>query len=74
MHLLKFDVKIALFIGYLTILTLSGPVYEKYLTMEPEDMGESPATDVVNEEIDGGESEVTEDGKASAYLQNKQAL
>ena len=40
-------------------------MYEKYLTFEPEDMGDSP-TDQQNEEeedIDVDDSEVTEDGK-----------
>jgi hypothetical protein len=38
---------------------LLGPVYEKYLTLEPDDMGDSPAEN----SVDDLESEMTEDGK-----------
>ena len=37
----------------------SGPGYEKYLTLEPDDMGDSP----VENSVDDLESEMTEDGK-----------
>ncbi len=40
---------------------IPGPVYEKYLTLEPDDMGDSP----VENSVDDLESETTEDGKAS---------
>jgi hypothetical protein len=36
-----------------------GPGYEKYLTLEPDDMGDSP----VENSIDDLESEITEDGE-----------
>lgn len=39
--------------------SVPGPTYEKYLTQEPEDMGESPS-DHVSDDVD---SEVPEDGK-----------
>jgi hypothetical protein len=38
---------------------ISGPIYEKYLTLEPDDMGDSP----VENSVDDLESEMTEDGE-----------
>ena len=38
---------------------ISGPVYEKYLTLEPDDMGDSP----IENSVDDLESEMTEDGQ-----------
>lgn len=37
-----------------------GTVYEKYLTLEPDDMGDSPNVDQSQDDLD---SEMTEDGK-----------
>ncbi len=46
-----------------------GPVYEKYLTIEPDmediEMADSPAEPTIGEEDLDGESEVTEDGEQS---------
>ena len=44
--------------------TIPGPTYEKYLTIEPDDVDDSP-TDQPNEEMDV-DSEMTEDGKCAA--------
>jgi hypothetical protein len=48
---------------------LTGPIYEKYLTAEPDDMGDSP-TEPANDDADA-ESEVTEDGKKTNVLSTK---
>ncbi len=47
--------------------SVAGPVYEKYLTMEPDmedmEMADSPAEPTAGDDDLDGESEVTEDGK-----------
>ena len=44
-------------------LSVPGTIYEKFLTMEPDDMGDSPTVDQSQEDLDI-DSEYTEDGKA----------
>lgn len=42
--------------------TIPGTVYEKYLTIEPEDMGDSPTVEQSQDELDN-DSELNEDGE-----------
>jgi SLIT-ROBO Rho GTPase activating protein len=43
--------------------SVSGAVYEKYLTLEPEDMGDSPNMDQTQDDMMDNDSELTEDGE-----------
>lgn len=42
--------------------SVPGTIYEKYLTMDPDDMGDSPNVDQSQDDLDI-DSELTEDGK-----------
>ena len=43
--------------------SISGTIYEKYLTIEPEDMGESPNVDQSHDDLLDIDSEMPDDGK-----------